>query len=140
MILVIEDVDGDFQALKSTLLRQCRALGVSHEILQAKSQAEAANALAKHEGTPVILICDSMIFAQGGDMILAPYIKGLWNTPATTWLGQIPIIIYTETPDFETMPARHASAVVHKIPERGMANQDQLKAAIRAAIRAVAQG
>lgn len=140
MILVAEDMDLHFEALKALLERACASLHVEHEVVQVKSLAEVEKYLAACEQrqTPLLVIFDNLMDLPGGRFELESAIRALWNEGPDTWHGSVPIIIFAETDKFDRLPRRRNSAVVHKVPGPGENTLSKLRTAIRTALQALA--
>lgn len=141
MILVVEDWDIVFEALKAMLERACARLYIEHEIVQSKRLAEVEQRVAECEqhGTPLLILFDNLMQLPGGNFEFIEFIRSLWNEDPATWRGRIPIIIYsdTRTEEFDRFHHRVNSATVHKIPEAGQNNRLKLRSAVQTALQAL---
>lgn len=139
VILVAEDMDLHFEALKALLERACLSLHVEHELIQTKSLAEVEKYLVacEQQGIPLLVIFDNLMDLPGGRFELEQAIRTLWDEEPETWRGNVPIVIYAETDKFDRLPRRRNSAVVHKVPESGENNLRKLRTAVRAGLQAL---
>lgn len=142
MILVVEDWDTNFEALKVLLERACTRLRVEHEVVQSKRLAEVEKHLADCEQrrTPLLIIFDNLMQLPGGNYEFIELIRDLWYENPATWRGKVPIIIYadTRTDEFDRFRPRLNSANVHRFPEAGQIKWLKLRAAVQIALQALA--
>lgn len=144
MIVVVEDLNDDFEAIKYLLDRAFVRLHSQHEVVRCKTLGEVERHLVECEqhNIPLLLIFDNLMELPGGEYQFIDLIRTLWVADPSTWRGNVPIIIYsgTRSEEFSRLYRRRHrrnSAFVNKFPEAGEHRLLRLRAALNTALQAL---
>jgi hypothetical protein len=142
MILVAEDLNSMFHALRMMLEQACIDLHVNHTIVRCTREDEIETYLVDCEDSaaPLLLVFDNIMDLPGGRSKLRDLIHSLWKAPPGTWRSRVPIIIFVDRTEDFRLPHRSHSAVIDRIPRAGVNNRLELRTAMRSALRALVEG